>query len=86
LTARADNIHNPVQYFKIFGWRDPAQGFPLNHYPILKGLFRGGINQQLSSYGEAAFDLSCAFYPAFISCHFMPNQCSVSQFVFNSFL
>jgi hypothetical protein len=86
VTARADDLHNPVQDFKIFGWRYPAQGFPVNHYPILKKLFGGGINQQLSSCSEAAFDLGCAFYPTFISRHFMPNQCSVFQFDFGSFL
>jgi hypothetical protein len=36
VTAGADNLHNTLQDFKIFGWRDPAQGFPVNHYPILK--------------------------------------------------
>jgi hypothetical protein len=36
MTARADDLHNPVEDFKIFGRRYPAQGFSLYHYPILK--------------------------------------------------
>jgi hypothetical protein len=36
VTARADDRHNPVQDFKIFDWRYPAQGFSLYHYSILK--------------------------------------------------
>jgi hypothetical protein len=36
MTGRANDLHNSVQDFKIFSWRYPAQGFPLNHYPILK--------------------------------------------------
>jgi hypothetical protein len=37
----ADDLHNPVQDFKIFGGRDPAHGLPLNYYRILKQLFVG---------------------------------------------
>jgi hypothetical protein len=36
VAVRADYLHNPVQDFKIFGGRYPAQRFPFHHYPILK--------------------------------------------------
>jgi hypothetical protein len=36
MAPRADDLHSPVQNFKIFGGGDPAQGFPFYHYPILK--------------------------------------------------
>jgi hypothetical protein len=86
MTGRAYDIHDGFQNFKIIGGRYPAKGFPLNHYPILEQLLAVGMSQQLSFCGEATLDLSCALYPAFVSCHFMADQCSVFQFNFDSVL
>jgi hypothetical protein len=80
MTTRANDLHNPIQDFKILGGRDPPHGLPRDSHTILKYLLRAGLFQELSCRGEANLNLSCAVNPSLVSYHVVPNQCPVLQF------